>query len=224
MHITRAVRQSFLSCILVGLSGAVQAAYPTPGASEIAFEVHPVPMLDAQKVLEDFLSTRPSGEYSLVADRRTGSIVAVAPPEIQGQLTRYLERRLEERMKRFVVDMKVTQMVQGRPREIRPPRQELPYGETGVLNLNGAYREGGADWRSRLSVRPEPDASGRIKLHIRAAGQDGDQEAVVTVSAGEHLLIDEERALHPELRELARQLNSSQQGTPYSVSLRVQPL
>lgn len=224
MNLSRALRKSKLTLALVILTGAVQAAYPTPGAEEIAFEVHPTPMLNCQKVLEGFLASRPIGEFSLVADPRTSSIVAVGPPEIQAQLARFIEGKTAERMRRYVVEMEVTQMVQGKPREIHPPRQELPFGETGTLNFHGTPSSTGPDWRSTLAFTPEPDPSGNIRLKIRASNHEGAREASVTVRPGENLVIDAEHGSLPGLRDLARELNAGTDQTPYSISLKVAPL
>ena len=222
MRVPAHVRGVLLTTLIM-MSGAARAAYPTPGAEGLDFQVHPVPMANVQEIMDEFLAGHPENEYSVVADARTGSIVAVAPPEIQRQLASLIQHRTEERMRRFVVEMQISRDTPKGPELLGAPRLEVPYGERRSLNFDGKAEFGGPSWRTRLEVEPTMAGDGRIKLRLRG-GEGEPREVEVSVAPGEDLVIDAREAVDPRVRELARELNTGGDQGAYSLTLSVHPL
>lgn len=227
MHVPATVRGMLLTGLIFA-SGAANAAYPTPGAIGLDFQVHPVSMGDAQEVLDAFLADNALDNYSLAVDPRTSSIVAVAPPEVQETLQKFIEARIAERMRRFVVRMEVAQVSGGGTRKVLgQPRLEVPFGKQGTIHLDGRHGNAAVDWRSHLVVAPElnPDGTVRVRLHgaRRGEGQVADDLEFV-VKPGEPVVIDPETAKDPKVRAFAKELGAGRAGGDYSLKLTVQPL
>lgn len=206
--------------------GGAQAAYPTPGADALDFQVHAVPMADPQAVLDAYLAENEIGGYSLAADRRSQSIVAVAPPAVQRALARYILKRTADRMKRFVVEMKVAEVAGSERRVLATPRLEVPAGEGGLIHLGGEHHGARVHWQSQLEVSPKLDDRGRIMVRLRGGKEAGDEAAndvEVFVRPGVPVLVDPVRTEDPALRAFAERLGA---GSPagYSVTFSVRPL
>ncbi len=222
MRFTACLREFVLTSLIL-TSGAAQAAYPTPGAQQMDFQVHPVSMVNAQDVVESFLSELPDGEYSIAADERTGSIIAVATPTIQKALASFIQRRTEERMKRFLVEMQISQATPHGNQVIGKPRLEVPFGKTATIHLDGKHQGEQVDWKSKLDVSPELDGSGRIRVRLNGGKTQG-ADVALTLIPGESILIDERLAKDENVRAFAKELNVGRSGTPYSFTLSIRPL
>lgn len=226
MRLPATVRGVLLTGIIL-FSGAARAAYPTPGAVGLDFQVHPVSLGDAQEVLSAFLADRSLDNYSLAVDARTSSIVAVAPAEIQRELETFIQHRIAERMRRFVVRMEVSQLGSGVRTLVGEPRLEVPFGEQGTIHLDGRHGNAAVDWRSHLVVSPELNEDGTIRVHLRGTGRGQDQvpnDLEFVVKPGEPMVIDPQTAADPRVRAFARELSAGRPGGDYSLKLSVQPL
>ena len=226
MRLPATARGVLLTGIIL-FSGAARAAYPTPGAIGLDFQVHPVSMGDAQEVLSDYLAERTLDGYSLAVDTRTSSIVAVAPAEIQRDLEGFIQGRIAERMRRFVVHMEVAQVSAGMRKVVGQPRLEVPFGKQGTIHLDGKHGNAAVDWRSHLVVAPHLNEDGTIRVRLRGArpgDEAGAQDLEFDVKPGEPMIIDAETAKDPRVRAFAKELGHGRPGGDYSLKLSVQPL
>lgn len=220
---------TFRGVLLTGIilfSGAARAAYPTPGAVGLDFQVHPVSMGDPHAVLASFVKDRSLDHYSLAVDSRTSSIVAVAPAELQQELEHFIQNRIAERMRRFVVRMEVAQVGSGSRKVLGEPRLEVPFGEQGTIHLDGQHGNANVDWRSHLVVSPALNDDGTIRVKLQGArrGAGGSNDLEFVVKPGEPMVIDTETAKDPRVRAFAKELGAGRPGGDYSLTLSVQPL
>lgn len=81
----------FASAILV--SGAVHAAYPTPGGVDLVSELYTVPFDSPQVWIEEYLEAPPEGEFSLAADPSSGRIIALGPRAFQLSFQKFMKEK-----------------------------------------------------------------------------------------------------------------------------------
>lgn len=216
----RRTLRSLVSAVLLLLTGAANAAFPTPGGEQALFHVYPASMLDVQKAMEEFLAEHRSQDYSLVADERTRSLVLVGPQAIHDALGAFLQERTAETMRRVVIEMQVMKTVEGQTEIVGSPRFELAEGAAKALHFDGAWTpgQGAPKWTSGLEIKPELDARGKIQLQLRGGPKDHFSAPVVLeVAPGEPVLIHPDAASHPSLEGLGKELNVGRDDATYSL-------